>query len=162
MHGFLGQYGSERVVEDGRRVACEEREGEHLEQRRVGQVGIGIERFAPFPEQHCPADELGHALGLREGGAHLVGHDRGDFVVVFRLAAGRGFLDQHPVDAVALDVEVVVAPLVADEQQDEQAAGHPHGQPDHVDGRVACVLAEGAEGDEEVVLQHGAIRSGGP
>ena len=59
-----------------------------------------------------------------------------------------------PVDVVRFFVKAVVAQFVADEEHDQQATRQPHSQPGDVDKRVALVLAQSAQGDFEVVLDH--------
>src|SRR5690606_5821880 len=68
----------------------------------------------------------------------------------------------HPdVDAmnrVGMLVKAVVAQLVADEEEQEDATGHTNGQPDYVYCRVCTLPAERAQGHQEVVLNHaGAV-----
>ena len=64
---------------------------------------------------------------------------------------------RHPMDVAGVVVEAVVAPLVADERQNEQAARHPHGEPTHVDGGVERVLAQITQRDVEIIAEHGII-----
>jgi hypothetical protein len=57
-------------------------------------------------------------------------------------------------EALAVGMEVVVGPLVPEEQAHEQAHGHPGRQAQHVDGGDAFLPPEGAEGDLDVVAEH--------
>ena len=43
-------------------------------------------------------------------------------------------------------------PSLMDEEEDEQAAGHPDGEADHVEEGVPLLAAQAAEGDAEVQL----------
>ncbi len=150
----LGQHHAVRVRERRRRVAVEEGEGEDVEEGRPGEVD-------PLGELHvAPANAVGESveadgvLDLGEVGVEPVGEGqwRGDVDEVHALLV---LLQPHPVDPVGALVEPVVGQLVPDVEREEERRRDAEPEPDHVDGRGASLAAERAEGDDEVVLQHG-------
>jgi len=70
---------------------------------------------------------------------------------------------RDPEDPVGVLVEIVVAQLVPDEEQDEDAAGQAQGQTEHLDGGVSEMPLDVPDGDEKVVFQHdGSPENGMP
>ena len=58
-------------------------------------------------------------------------------------------------DATRLAIVPVIAGLVQDIGQDEQAAGQADGQPEEVDERDEFVFGEVTEGDLQIIFEHG-------
>jgi len=147
-----------RVVKGSIGVAGDHGQGEDLEDRRVGEGEVMLEDMVvPLPHQLVArASEPDHLLDLRIGsderGAHIFGG--GDSVDL-------GVIEEEilidPIDAVGVDVVTVVAELIGDVQDDQEADGEAGSEADDVEGGKALAFPEAAEGDLEIVAEHGMV-----
>ena len=153
----FGKEDGERVFQDRGLVAADKREGEDIEDLRVGPMNVFFdERHPPDVDKILPrpVDPDGrpdfrkipnHGRGHR-GGGH--GKQIGPEIGVARL-----FLDD-PVDVLGLGMVAVIAELGPDEEHDEDEHGHAHGQPQDVERGISLALLDVPPGDDEVILEH--------
>ena len=167
---FLRHRGREdervRLQERRRRIADGEWKGKHVEHRRIHKEEVAlVEAFLVSGEGPLLAppvfDEPNGMFDLGEG--ILQRRPVGEAAIGVSHLAGSARLGRHAVDPVPLFVEAVVGQFASDAEGDDEAARQPDGEARHVEERVAWMLTERAEGDDEVVLKHGtrAIRGGG-
>ena len=149
----FGQYDRRRLAQGRLGIAGQEGEGKDIEERGIdgGQLGFGKSGLAPMEvPARPPALDTGRLDDLREVPNQRFSH---------RGRAGRipGLAPAGPVDAedakdpVAVFMEPVVAPLVADPEQDQDAANHPDGQPGDIDEGEAILAPHLAQGDLDIV-----------
>lgn len=147
-----------RVVEGGIGVAGDHGQSEDLEDRRVGEGEVMVEDVvvALSHQQVARVTESDHLLDLRigsdESGAEKFGG-------VGRFEPGVvdiGILID-PIDAVGVDVVAVVTKLIGDVQDDQQTDTETGSEADDVEGGKALTLPEAAEGDLEIVAEHGMV-----
>ncbi len=147
-----------RIVEGGIGVAGDHGQGEDLEDRRVGEGEVMVEDVvvALSHLQVARVAESDHLLDLRigsdESGAEKFGG-------VGRFEPGVvdiGILID-PIDAVGVDVVAVVTELIGDVQDDQQTDTEAGSEADDVEGGKALAFPETAEGDLEIVAEHGLV-----
>jgi hypothetical protein len=136
-------------------IAFEEGEGEDLE-----EIGVGKGHFLFF---ELPGAILGEDLAIpaEPGGGFDVGvccghawsHGDVDHGVVGLGDAGEAQV--YPVDVLGAAGEAVVMGLIPDIGGDEQTGGQADGEAEDIDGGKDPVPAEIAQGDLEVVGEHG-------
>ena len=62
---------------------------------------------------------------------------------------------QHdPVDAISLLMEIVIAELTADKEDDQETHGHTHGQTQYIDQRENLPFKEAPDRDFQIVSEH--------
>ena len=91
-------------------------------------------------------------IGSNERGAEEFGDGGGIVLGVIDVAI---LID--PVDAVGVDVVAVIAELVGDVQDDQQADTEAGSEADDVEGGKALAFPEASEGDLEIVAEHGLV-----
>lgn len=100
--------------------------------------------------------EPDHLLDLRigsdESGAHKFG---GVGSVVLGVIDVAILID--PIDAVGVDVVAVVTELVGDVQDDQQTDTEAGSETDDIEGGKALAFPEAAEGNLEIVSEHGMV-----
>ena len=144
-----------RVVEGGIGVAGDHGQREDLEDRRVGKDEVMFEDVVvALPHQEVArVAESDHLLdlgiGSDEGGAEKFGG--GDSVVLGIIEVD---IVIDPIDAVGVDVVAVIAELVGDVEDDQQADAEAGGEADDVDGGEALAFPKAAEGNLEIVAEH--------
>ena len=161
---LLGEEDGVRFLEGGFGVALDEGEGEEFQDVCVGHAEPLAEAFVavayPGPAVLSEVDPHG-ALDFREVVFERGGEGaRGANGVAGIGAFGVGF-SEDPVDPVGVFVVPVVAEFILDVEEDEDAAGHADGQAGDVDEGIDFVAEEVAEGDGEVVFEHGGSPGGG-
>ena len=156
--GTFIDYDGMRVVEGGIRVAGDHGQGEDLEDRRVGEGEVMLEDVVvALPHQLVArVAEPDHLLDLRIGSDQRGAEQFGD---------GGGFepgvievdILIDPIDTVGARVVAVVTELIGDVQDDQQTDAEPGSEPDDVEGGKALTFPEAAEGDLEIVAEHGLV-----
>ena len=147
-----------RVVEGGIRVAGDHGQGEDLEDRRVGEGEVMLDDVVvALPHQQVArVAEPDHLLDLRIGsdqsGAEKFGGGRGFVPGVIEIEI---LID--PIDAVGVDVVAVITELIGDVQDDQQTDTEAGSEADDVEGGKALAFPEAAEGDPEIVAEHGLV-----
>jgi len=147
-----------RVVEGGIGVAGDHGQGEDLEDRRVGEGAVMVEDIiVALPHQLVArVAEPDHLLDLRIGsnecGAEIFG---GGDSVVLGVIEVEILID--PIDAVGVDVVAVVTELIGDIQDDQQTDTKAGSEADDVESGKALAFPEAAEGNLEIVAEHGVI-----
>ena len=147
-----------RVVEGGIGVAGDHGQGKDLEDRRVGESEAMFENVvAAFPDEYVlGVAEPDHLLDLRigsdEGGAEKFGDSGGVEPGVIEVDI---LID--PIDAVGVDIVAVVTELIGDVQDDQQTDTEAGSEADDVEGGKALAFPEAAEGDLEIVAEHGLV-----
>jgi len=138
------------------RVPDDQAEAEHGEERGISHAQPDlVEALVPVADQE--------ARGVREAAG--IG-DLGDLVLEGRpqgsrrdrhreqLPAPVGLLFHRTEEAVRLDMESIIAHLVPDPHQDQDAAGDPNSQPEDVDEGITPVLSQVAERCFDVAEEH--------
>ena len=147
-----------RVVEGGIGVAGDHGQGEDLEDRRVGEGEVMVEDVvvALSHQQVARVAESDHLLDLRigsdEGRAEKFGDGNG-----FKPGVIEKDILIDPIDAVGVDIVAVVTELIGDVQDDQQTDAKPGSEADDVEGGKAFAFPEAAEGDSEIVAEHGLV-----
>jgi len=147
-----------RVVEGGIGVASDHGQSEDLEDRRVGEDEVMFEHMVVAFSHQLVARiaEPDHLLDLRIGsndsGAEKFG---GGDSVVFRIIQVDILID--PIDAVGVDIVAVVTELIGDVQDDQQTDTEAGSEADDVECGKALAFPEAAEGDPEIVAEHGLV-----
>lgn len=148
-----------RVVEGGIRVAGDHGQGEDLEDRRVGEGEVMVEDVVvALPHQLVAAvvTEPDHLLdlwiGSDEGGAEKFGDGGGFEPGVIEVDI---LIDA--IDAVGVDIVAVVTELIGNVQDDQQTDTEACSEADDVEGGKALAFPEAAEGDLEIVAEHGLV-----
>ena len=147
-----------RVAESRIGVAGDHRQREDLEDRRVGEgepmvedvvVALSYQQVARVAEPH-------HLLDLRiggdESGAEKFGGGGSDEPGVVDI----GILID-PIDAVGVDIVAVVTELIGDVQDNQQADTEAGSEADDIEGGKALAFPEAAEGNLEIVAEHGLV-----
>ena len=158
----LGQHDLVVAAQRGPGIAFQKRDVEDVEDRSVRQVERTFVESPVAVLDHPGVHgrvETHHVFHFGEVFAHLPGRGRHDFGGPDGRAA-LPFLGDHAVDAVRLVVKPVIAQLVADIEQNEQAAGDAERQAHGIDEGVALPAAHVAQGHCDVVPEHGASMSG--
>ena len=144
-----------RVVEGGIGVAGDHGQGEDLEDRRVGEGKVMVEDvIVALPHQQvayvAEPDHLpDFRIGSDERGAKKFGGGGGGVPGVIEVAI---LID--PIDAVGVDVVAVIAELIGDVQDDQQADAEAGSETDDVERGKALAFPEAAEGNLEIVAEH--------
>jgi len=147
-----------RVVEGGIGVAGDHGQGEDPEDRRVGEGEVMVEDVVVTlsHQQVARVAESNHLLDLRIGsdkrGAEKFGDVNGIVLGVIDVAI---LID--PIDAVGINVVAVVTELIGDVQDDQQTNAEAGSEADDVEGGKALAFPEAAEGDLEIVAEHGMV-----
>ena len=145
-----------RFVEGGIGVAGDHGQGEDLEDRRVGEYEVMVEDVVVALSHQLVARvaESDHLLDLRigsdESGAEKFGAGGSDEPGVVDI----GILID-PIDAVGVYMVAIVTELVGDVQDDQQADAEPGSEANDVESGKALAFPEAAEGDLEIVAEHG-------
>jgi len=156
--GTFIDYDGMRVVEGGIGIAGDHGQGEDLEDRRVGEGEAMVEDVVvTLPDQQVTrVAESDHLLDLRigsdEGRAEKFGDGGGFEAGVIEVDI---LID--PIDAVGVDIVAVVTELIGDVQDDQQADTEADSEADDVEGSKALAFPEAAEGDLEIVAEHGLV-----
>ena len=131
-----------------------------MHRKNIEEIGVG-------PEEALLAEHLLPVAQHRE--AEIVDPHGGDHLRIFlhqgsghRCGAGSPVkfvgaddpVQPHPVDALGLLVEAVVAQFVAHVEQDQDAAGQTDCQPDDVDEGIPLLAPHIAQGDFQVTAKH--------
>jgi len=107
-------------------------------------------------QQVARVAEPDHLLDLRIGsderGAEKFGG--GDCIVLGVIQVD---ILVDPIDAVGVDIVAVVTELVSDVQNDQQADTEAGSEADDVEGGESLAFPEAAEGDLEIVAEHGLV-----
>ena len=149
-HGLADDHRIRRR-ERGGGVAAHQGHVEHVEEVAVGPVDpLLVElpvfgREQPGPHRRSNAE---HFLRLGKPGPDEVAQDPG---------RPRRAVRHNPVDPLSPRVVPVVAQLVADVQEDDQAAGHADGEADDVDRGVGPGREDVPPRGEEVMSDHGLV-----
>jgi len=147
-----------RVVEGGIGIAGDHGQGEDLEDRRIGEGEVMVEDvvIALPHEQVARVAEPHHLLdlwiGSDESGAEKFGGVGGFEPGVVDI----GILID-PIDAVGVDVITIVTELIGDVQDDQQTDTEACSEADDVEGGKALAFPEAAEGNLEIVAEHGLV-----
>ena len=148
-----------RVVEGGIGVAGDHGQGEDLEDRRVGEGEVMVEDVVvALPHQQVArVAESDHLLDLRigsdESGAEKFGGGGSDSYLVLLIVD----ILIDPIDAVGVDVVAIVTELIGDVQDDQQTDTEAGSEADDVEGGKALAFPEAAEGNLEIVAEHGLV-----
>ena len=147
-----------RIIECGIGVAGDHGQCENLEDRRVGEAEVMVEDVVvtlPY-QQIARVAEPDHLLDLRiggdESGAEKFGG--GDSVILGVIQVD---ILIDPIDAVGVDVVAVVTELIGNVQDDQQADSEAGGEAADVEGGKTLAFPEAAEGDLEIVAEHGMV-----
>jgi len=147
-----------RIIECGIGVAGDHGQCENLEDRRVGEAEVMVEDVVvtlPY-QQIARVAEPDHLLDLRiggdESGAEKFGG--GDSVILGVIQVD---ILIDPIDAVGVDVVAVVTELIGNVQDDQQADAEAGGEAADVEGGKTLAFPEAAEGDLEIVAEHGMV-----
>jgi len=147
-----------RVAEGRIGVAGDHRQREDLEDRRVGEGEVMVEDVVialPY-QQVARVTKPHHLLDLRigsdESGAEKFGtggsDEPGDVDIGILI---------DPIDAVGVDVVAVVTELIGDVQDDQQTDTEAGSEADDVEGGKALAFPEAAEGNLDIVAEHGIV-----
>ena len=152
---MLGDYHAEGQIERSRRNSSKEIVGEHLEYRRVGHVKFSLielqvavlEEIAPHTIESHGIDNL-RVVVAQLRSKPLLRYRPGECII--RLLD----VGHNAVNVRCIFVIAVVAKLVQDVHQQEQAAGDPDRETENVDYGIGPILEKVAEGELDEVLQH--------
>ena len=156
--GTFVDHNGMRVVEGGIGVTGDHRQGEDLKDRRVGEDEVMLKDVVVALSHQLVAGvaEPNHLLDLRirsdKRGAEKFGD--GDRIKP-------GVIDVailiDPIDAVGVDVVVVVTELIGDVQNDQQTDTEAGSEADDVESGKALAFPEASDGNLEIVAEHGMI-----
>jgi hypothetical protein len=153
----FGKEDGERVFQDRGLVAPDEREGENLENLRVGPMDRFLDdvRFRDtdedlrrFVDPHRRPDFRKIPNHGRRHGPGRYGEEIGPEIGVARL------LLDDPVDVGGVGVITVVAELGPDEEHDDDENGHAHGQAEDVEARVGQISSDVSPGGGQIAFPH--------
>ncbi len=139
-----------------RGLPAREGEAEHVEQRPVDhQHVLDRRRHAVLEDGRSAAERIDELADLREILPEPRARDIGRHLQQVALAGRARHVMRLELIAV-LDVgqRPVVAELVADVEQDQQARGHADRQPQDVDQRIGAVLHQRPHTDGQIVAPH--------
>ena len=91
-------------------------------------------------------------IGCDQGGAEKFGDGDGIVLGVIDVAI---LID--PIDSVGIDVVAVVTKLIGDVQNDQQTDTEAGSEADDVEGGKALAFSEAADGNREIVAEHGMV-----
>ena len=142
------------AAERGPPVAADERQIEHVEEALIGHHHVGVGRLAVLQHDRAGGVQGGDRLDLREvapqpGGDRIEGPLREG-----RRLLGGDPLALHLIGALRIGQPGIVAEMVADEEQDQQAGGEAERQAEDVDEGIGLVLRERPKADRQIVTPH--------
>ena len=155
-----GQHDASGVAEARPGVALDQGERKDFEERRLGDVDLGLLEGLFFVLDGRVLDrsrDLGDGLDLGIAVPDRLGQDgRRPELVDARVAFVRP-VGRDPVDAVGFLMEPVIAELVDDVKRDEDRGRDPHGQAEDVEEGIPLVLEKVPGGHFQVILEHSGV-----
>ncbi len=156
--GTFIDYDRMRVVEGGIGIAGDHGQREDFKHRRVGKDEVMFEDVViTLPHQQVArVAEPDHLLDLRIGSDERRAEKfRGGDRIVLGVIQVHILID--PIDAIGVHIVAVVTELIRDVQDDQQTDAEAGSEADDVEGGKALAFPEAAEGDLEIVAEHGLV-----
>ncbi len=154
-HRLLAQHHRIGLAEDGGRIARHQGQLDDREEFGVDAAHAFEELAVAHRHGHRFLPEAGHADHAGDFVAH--GRRHGEWRHRQRQGSATGDLDGffQPIQVVTVRNPFVIGQLIAHEQKDEEHAGQPKRQAGDVDEAEQLVPGDGAQGGDQVVVEHG-------
>ena len=139
-------------------IARDQRQTDHVQEIAVGEIDVlDGDRLAVLAERAAGGDEPGRRFDFGELPRHRLRRDERRLGVASP-GGGPGRLDALDlVGALGLRQPIVEAQLVADEEDDQEAAGQAYGEACQVDRGEQGAAPKRLQADGEIIAQHGRL-----
>ncbi len=148
-----------RLGKNARRTALHQWQSDHLKEPRIDDVHLFQKLMVPGNDRHGLRNQAGHGLDLGDLLQHRLRHRKRDLRSPVRALIGIVDRTLDAIEVLAARNPFVIGNFIANEQNDEDGASQPHRQTGDIDEAVKLVPDDIAQGDREIIPEHGGLYS---